>query len=639
VIKVSDYIARRIAELGVKHVFLVTGGGAMHLDDSLGRRPELTLVCNHHEQACAIAAEGYARIGEAIGVTVVTTGPGGTNTITGVLGQWHDSVPALYVSGQVRFDTTVASTQVPLRQLGDQEASIIELVRPITKYAEMVVDPRSVRYHFEKAVYLARSGRPGPVWLDVPLDVQAAQVDEASLPGFNPAVEPMARGRDDVDPARVRRQVADLVERLRGAERPVLLGGGGVRAAGAAADFRTLAERLGIPVVTAWNAHDLMYEDHPLYVGRPGTIGDRAGNFAVQNADLLISVGCRLNVRQIGYEFKAFARHAYKAIVDIDAAELRKPTIAPDMPIHSDARIFCVELGAALDAAGWQAIGGRAAERATTSAATTDRLTSAAGGAARGDPALADWLAWCLERKLRYPVVLPEYRAERGAVNAYVFVDVLSEHLEHGDVVVCANGAACVVAFQALRLKDGQRLLANSGTAGMGYDLPAAIGAAFACGGRVVCLAGDGSIQMNLQELQTIVHHHLPIKIFIFNNGGYLSIRQTQDNLFAGHRVGEGPATGVSFPDMVAIAGAYGIEATRVRSHDTLDEAIGATLESPGPALCDVVMPTEAVFAPKVAAARRPDGRIVSKPLEDMTPFLERDEFAENMLIPEWEAE
>jgi acetolactate synthase-1/2/3 large subunit len=626
VIKVSDYIARRIAELGVKHVFLVTGGGAMHLDDSLSRRPELTLVCNHHEQACAIAAEGYARIGETIGVTVVTTGPGGTNTITGVLGQWHDSVPALYVSGQVRFDTTVASTKVPLRQLGDQEASIVELVRPITKYAQMVVDPRTVCYHFDKAVYLARSGRPGPVWLDLPFDVQAAQVDEASLPGFNPAVEPMARGVDDVDLARVRRQAADLVERLRTAERPVLLGGGGVRVAGAAADFRTLAERLGIPVVTAWNAHDLMYEDHPLYVGRPGTVGDRAGNFAVQNADLLISVGCRLNVRQIGYEFKAFARHAYKAIVDIDAAELRKPTIAPDMPIRSDARVFVRELRAALDAAGWQAAGGRAAGDAAA-----DRSASGATP--------ADWLAWCLERKRRYPVVLPEYRAERGAVNPYVFVDVLAEHLEHSDVVVCANGAACVVAFQALRLKDGQRLLGNSGTAGMGYDLPAAIGAAFVCGHRVICLAGDGSIQMNLQELQTIVHHHLPIKIFVFNNGGYLSIRQTQDNLFAGHRVGEGPATGVSFPDMVAIAEAYGIEATRVESHETLDEAIGATLESRGPALCDVVMAADAVFAPKVAAARRPDGRIVSKPLEDMTPLLQRDEFADNMLVPEWEAE
>jgi acetolactate synthase-1/2/3 large subunit len=268
-IKVSDYIARRIAELGVKHVFLVTGGGAMHLDDSLGRRPDLTLICNHHEQACAIAAEGYARIGETIGVCVVTTGPGGTNTITGVLGQWHDSVPALYISGQVRFDTTVASTKVPLRQLGDQEASIVELVRPITKYAEMVTDPRSVRYHFEKAVYLARSGRPGPVWLDVPLDVQAARVAEASLPGFTPAAETIAGAAGGADGTRIRKQVTKLMERLRAAERPVLLGGGGVRAAGAAAEFRALADRLGIPVVTAWNAHDLLYEEHPLYVGRP----------------------------------------------------------------------------------------------------------------------------------------------------------------------------------------------------------------------------------------------------------------------------------------------------------------------------------------------------------------------------------
>jgi acetolactate synthase-1/2/3 large subunit len=614
VIKVSDYIARRIAELGVRHVFLVTGGAAMHLDDSLGRREELTLVCNQHEQACAIAAEGYARLGETLGVTVITTGPGGTNTLTGVLGQWQDSVPALYVSGQVRYDTTVVSTGLPLRQLGDQEADIVRLVAPITKYAVMVTDPQSVRYHFEKAVYLARSGRPGPVWLDVPLDVQAAQVDEEVLAPFEPAAEPDVAAGEGFDRGLMSRQVEALVGRLAQAERPVVLAGSGVRLAGAVDELHALIDRLGVPVVTAWNAHDLLWDEHPLYAGRPGTVGDRAGNFAVQNADLLVAVGCRLNVRQIGYEFRAFARQAFKAVVDIDPLELRKPTIFPDLAVHADAGVFLAALDAALAATGW------------------------AGGAPDAGTRDAQrwWLDWCLERRRRYPVVLPEYRAQRGAVNPYVFVDKLSEHLEPGDVVVCGNGAACVITLQALRLQRGQRLLVNSGTAGMGYDLPAAIGACLATGRRVVCLAGDGSIQMNLQELQTIVHHKLPVKVFVFDNGGYLSIRQTQDTLFAGHRVGEGPASGVSFPDMVAVAGAYGIPASRVREHDALDEALAATLAGPGPSLCDVVMPADSVIAPKVAAERLPDGRIVSKPLEDMTPLLGRRELADNMLVPLW---
>jgi acetolactate synthase-1/2/3 large subunit len=615
VIKVSDYIARRIVELGVRHVFLVTGGAAMHLDDSLGRRDELTLVCNHHEQACAIAAEGYARLGETLGVTVVTTGPGGTNTLTGVLGQWQDSVPALYVSGQVRYDTTVAGSGLALRQLGDQEADIIRLVAPITKYSVMVTDPDTVRYHFEKAVCLAHSGRPGPVWLDVPLDVQAAHVDEEALAPFDLAAEPDVAAGEGFDRDLVLGQVEALVQRLAEARRPVLLAGSGVRLAGATDEFHALIERLGVPVVTAWNAHDLLWEEHPLYVGRPGTVGDRAGNFAVQNADVLVVVGCRLNVRQIGYEFKAFAREAFKTVVDIDPLELRKPTIFPDLAVHADARFFLTALAAGLAALGW-------------------------AGAAPDAPVGAvqrEWLDWCMERRRRYPVVLPEYHAERGAVNPYVFVDRLSEHLEPGDVVVCGNGAACVVTLQALRLKRGQRLLANSGTAGMGYDLPAAIGACLAAGRRVVCLTGDGSIQMNLQELQTIVHHRLPVKVFVFDNGGYLSIRQTQDNLFAGHRVGEGPATGVSFPDMVAVAGAYGIPASRVREYAALDETIATTLAGPGPSLCDVVMPADSVLAPKVAAERLLDGRIVSKPLEDMTPLLGRHELADNMLVPPWQ--
>jgi acetolactate synthase-1/2/3 large subunit len=598
--KVSDYVAQRVAELGVTHVFMVTGGGAMHLDDSFGSREDLTLVFNHHEQACAIAVEGYARVRGDIGVAVVTTGPGGTNTLTGVLGQWHDSVPALYISGQVRYDTTVASTGLPLRQLGDQEADIVAIVTPITKYAVMVTDPTSIRYHFEKAVHLARSGRPGPVWLDIPLNVQGALVDEDELEGFVPEDEAA------FDVALMERQVAELVERLKTAERPVLLGGSGVRTAGAADAFVDLADRLGVPVVTAWNAHDLMWEDHPLYVGRPSTVGDRAGNLAIQNSDLLISVGCRLNVRQIGYEFSAFAREAYKVVVDIDATELRKPTIHPDLAVHADAGAFM-----------------RSLQRALVDATLPDRSW---------------WLGWCLERKRRYPVVLPEYAAvDSRGVNPYVFVDRVSEAVRADDIVVTANGAACVVGFQALRLKRGMRLIGNSGTASMGYDLPASIGACVAAGRRVICFAGEGSIQMNLQELETIAFRNLPVKIFVFENGGYLSIRQTQDNMFAGHHVGEGPDSGVGFPDMVRIAEAYGITSRRVTRHAELDSAIAEALASDGPALVDVVMDASQNFAPKVSSQRFPDGRIVSKPLEDMWPFLPRDEFLTNLLVPEWQ--
>lgn len=601
-IKLSDYVARRVAELGVSHVFIVTGGGAMHLDDSFGGRDDLEYVCCHHEQACAIAVEGYARVKGAIGCAVVTTGPGGTNAVTGVLGQWHDSVPALYLSGQVRYDTTVGSTGLPLRQLGDQEADVVSIVSPITKYAVMVTDPATIRYHFDRAVYLATHGRPGPVWLDIPLNVQAASIDEAALPAYDPAEDEVSQG---FDRELATQHVAELVERLKSAERPVVLAGSGIRTAGAHELFLRVAERLGIPVATAWNAHDLLWESHPLYAGRPATIGDRAGNFTVQNSDLLVVLGCRLNIRQIGYEFKAFAREAFKVMVDVDPAEMQKPTLSIDMPVHADIAYFLEQLSASLEGV-----------------TLPDRSA---------------WLAWCQERRRTYPVVVPAYREKSSPVNPYVFVDELSRAVEPGDIVVTANGAACVIGFQALRLQEGMRLIGNSGTAAMGYDIPAAIGAAVASDRRVVCLAGDGSAQMNIQELQTIVHHGYPVKVFMFNNNGYLSIRQTQDNIFGGHYVGESARSGVSFPDMVKLASAYGIEARRVDTHEGLHEAIVATLSSDGPALLDVVMDPAQNFEPKVIAEKLPDGSLVSKPLEDMYPFLDRDEFAANMLVPQYQ--
>jgi acetolactate synthase-1/2/3 large subunit len=601
--KLSDYLARRVAELGVTHVFMVTGGGAMHLDDSFGRRDDLTLVFNHHEQACAMGVEGYARVRGDIGVAVVTTGPGGTNTITGVLGQWHDSVPALYISGQVRYDTTVASTGLPLRQLGDQEADIVAIVSAITKYAVMVTDPMTIRYHFEKAVHLARIGRPGPVWLDIPLNVQASQVDADALVPYDPAEDMSARDQC-FDRALVRDQVDTVLERLEVAERPILLAGSGIRAGGARERFLNLIQRLGVPVVTAWNAHDVLWEDHPLNAGRPSTVGDRAGNFAVQNSDLLIALGCRMNIRQVGYNFESFARAAFQVVVDIDPAELKKPTIHPDLAVHSELGFFIDTLSEEL-------------ERVEL-------------------PDHSRWIDWCMERRRRYPVCLPEYREGDQPVNPYVFVDTLSEHLDERDVVVAANGAACVIAFQGLKLKRSQRLIGNSGTASMGYDLPASIGACVAHGSRVICLAGEGSIQMNLQELETIAFNHLPVKIFVFENGGYLSIRQTQDNLFGGHHVGEAPRSGVGFPDMVRIAEAYDIPARRVSSHSALDETIAWALTLQGPVLVDVLMDPEQNFTPKSQAQKLPDGTLVSKPLEDLWPFLSHEELLENLLIPEW---
>lgn len=603
-IRVSDYIARRIVEAGVKHIFLITGGGAMHLNDAIGLNPDLEYVCNHHEQACAMAADGYARVSGNVAAVCVTTGPGGTNAVTGVLGQWLDSVPALYVSGQVRTQVMVASTGLPLRQLGDQEADIVSMVKTITKYAVLVTDPKSIRYHFDKALHLARSGRPGPVWLDVPLDVQSAMVDESELIPYDPSEDEI-----EFDHGLVERQVAEAVRRIHAAERPVILAGAGIRLGKAHEEFLQVVEKLGIPVLTAWDAIDLMATEHPLYFGRPSTLGQRAGNFIFQNADLLLSIGCRLNVRQIGYTFASVARAAYKIVVDIDPAELKKQTLVPDLPVHADARLFLQLMNRHLE------------------------------GMEQPAASVPEWRAWCRARRERYPPVTLEAREEKGLVNPYVFADVLSERLDEGDVIVSSDGASCVVPIQAMVIKKGQRHIVNSGCAAMGFGLPAAVGACFAHGKRkTICLEGDGSVQLNIQELQTVVHHQLPLKIFIFNNGGYLSIRATQKGFFKENYVGESARSGVSFPDMVKLATAYGIPAYVITEHKGMAEVIDEVLQSPGPALCDVRMSPDQGFTPRVTSQRLPDGTMVSKPLEDMFPFLERDEFESNMIIPAWDS-
>jgi acetolactate synthase-1/2/3 large subunit len=595
-IKVSDYIANFLAASGIRHVFMLTGGGAMHLNNSLGKHPELRVIFNHHEQAGAIAAESYARLSNQIAVLNVTTGPGGLNTLNGVFGAWTDSIPMLVISGQVRYDTTVQSTGLKLRQFGDQECDIVSIVKLITKYAEMVIDPLQIHYQLQKALYIATHGRPGPVWIDIPMNVQGSTVDETQFLEFDPG------SLTAKIPVTTQQQMNAVLAKICAAERPVILTGAGVRLSGAHEDFLTLLEKLQIPVVTAWNAHDSVTDDHPLYIGRPNSVGDRAGNFAVQNADLLLVLGSRLNIRQIGYNWKSFARAAYKIVVDIDPVELLKPSVAIDLAIHADLADFIPRL---LNAAGKENL-----------------------------PSKTEWLDWCRTRRARYPVVLPEYWNLQELVNPYCFMEKLNDALPENQIIVVGDGTASVVSSQAVRIKKGMRFYSNSGCASMGYDLPAAIGACIAAGGApVVCLAGDGSIQLNIQELATVMHNQYPLKIFIFNNNGYHSIRQTQKSYFGEPYVGIGPESGLGFPDFAKIAFAYNIPFVRCERHAQLEETINATLNSPGPAICEVMLTLEQAFAPKLSSRRLSDGRMVSRPLEDMAPFLSREELAENMLI------
>lgn len=609
--RVVDVIAEILVELGVRDVFMLTGGGAMHLNDALGRQPKLRKIFNHHEQAAAIAAESYGRACGAPAVLNVTTGPGGINTLNGVFGAYVDSVPMIVISGQVKRETYAPNYPIALRQLGDQEVDIVSMVRGITKYATVLQDPSQARVVLEKAIWLARRGRPGPVWIDVPGDVQGAMIDPAALEGFDPhdaeadsdvaantaCEEGLLRGQP------LAAEIETILAELAAARRPVVMAGSGVRLSGSHAAFLEFIERLGVPVVTGWNAHDILPNEHPLYAGKPGTVGDRPGNFVVQNADYVLVLGCRLNIRQISYNWAAFARDARVVMVDVDAAELAKPTLTLHRAVHADLRDFF------------------AAARAPTS-----RLAF--------QPAHAAFLAWAKERVARYPAVLSSYWDKPAPVNPYCFAEALFDALEEGDIVVTGDGTACVTLFQGAAIKNGQRLYTNSGCASMGYDLPAAIGAWYATGARrIICIAGDGSIMMNLQELQTIAGHALPIKIFVLNNDGYHSIRQTQENYFADNIVGCGPDSGLNFPDFTKVAQAFGLPTHRIADHASLRAGIEQALRGNGAHLCEVMIDKAQQFAPKLASRRLEDGTMVSSPLEDMAPFLSRAELADNMLV------
>ncbi len=770
-IKLANYISETLVANGITQNFSVTGGGAMHLNDAFGHQKGMHTLYQHHEQACAMAAESYARIYNRPALLCVTSGPGGTNAITGVLGAWLDSIPMLIISGQVRYDNTARWAEeqngTRLRAMGDQEFDITKSIDCMTKYSEMLTDPYRVRYALEKCIYLSQTGRPGPCWLDIPVDIQGKFIETDELIGFDPAdyaaggdgwekenahripADADTTNREAAVPPVDPQQVQIILEKIRASRRPIFYTGNGIRIAGAESLFLEVAHRLNIPVVVGWNGPDIIPSDDPLYVGRPGGRGDRPGNLAVQNADLILSIGSRLNIRQVGYDFKSWARDAYVIVNDIDVEELRKPSVHCDLAVHADARqlLQCLlrelhVLGctpahplfqggegllrddalrvchtelARQDVLAENAVTQTPAEASSSDAVTVNKETTSAG-------TRLSWLATCAFYRDNYPTILPEYLAPSDPTlspedpasfaNVYALIKELSDQAAPGQVTVVGNGSPCVAGGQAYRIKPGTRFISQDGVASMGYGLPAAIGAAVAvhasveatpCGGAdaslpretadanagdaqqdhdysalaadpsfhesaddrlaaelrdpywtgrdehypvyekhdILVLTGDGSIQMNLQELQTIISHQLPIKIFIINNGGYHSIRQTQTNLFRGEPLvgigidsGMGGVQDLSFPDMEKIAHAYGFPFIRAHHNEELHDAVAETLATDGPAICEIMVTLTQQFLPKSAAKRLPDGSIISPPLEDLAPYLPDEEMDRIMIVP-----
>lgn len=596
-IKVAQYIAEFLVTHEIKDCFMVTGGGAMHLDDALGHQDGLRCIFNHHEQACSIAAEGYTRMTGRLAAVCVTSGPGGTNAITGVMGGWLDSIPMFILSGQVKRETTIWSCpELNLRQLGDQEFNIVQSVSNMTKYAVMVTDPLQIAYHLEKALFLALDGRGGPAWLDIPLDVQGAVIETEELIHFDAQAEGLVHNAEPVQSGEIAAAAQTILQKIKEAKAPLILAGTGVRLGKAEDLLLKLIDKLKIPVVTAWNANDTVAWDNPFFAGMPGTVGTRPGNFAVQNCDLLLSLGCRLNIRMIGYNRFDFAKNAYKIVVDIDPMELQKPTICPDMPVNADVK----DLLENMLAEDYQPQGTHEA-----------------------------WTAWCRDLVQTYPVVLESYhRSDDGLMNPYVFMEKLFEKCAADERIICGNGSACVITFQACRIKQGQRMFTNSGCAAMGYGLPAALGVAVSDNSRrVVCIDGDGSVMMNIQELATIAYNHLDVKLIILNNNGYHSIRQTQTNLFKPPFIGIDQESGIGFPDFGKLAEAFGLQYFCIESEEDCDEVLDRAINCAGACICEALLDPKQNFAPKSSSKVLPDGKIVSPSLDDMAPFLDREEF------------
>lgn len=584
--KLSDYVADFLASQGVKHVFAVSGGASLHMIHSVADHPGIDFICPQHEQGGAMAADGYARITGNLGVAIGTSGPGATNMITGICSSYYDSVPVLYLTGQVATFRNKSDTGV--RQLGFQETDIVPMCRPITKYAATVASTSMIRYELEKAVHTARSGRPGPVLIDLPDDLQRAQIDPATLQGFEPPAE-VAAG------ASLARAAAECAALLAKARRPVVILGWGVRLAKAEAEVRRLVEQLGTPVVPSWGMVDFLPAAHPLSVGTFGTHGTRYGNFTVQNSDLILSIGCRLDTHEVGSPFSHFGRAAAKVIVDIDPAELGKFErfgMKVDLPVAADARDFVTAL---------------LAEKPSVD-----------------QDVLAGWWKKVRAWKADFPIVQEFYR-DQNTLNPYVFVEALSDAAREDDIVVVDTGCAVAWMSQAFRAKEGQRYLHAFNNTPMGYALPAAVGAAFASGApRIICVAGDGSMQMNVQELATVIRHKLPIKVFLLNNHGFSMIQQTQDQWLGSNYHASSVEGGLGFPDWVALAKAYGFATHTIASNQAALSGVAAILDAPGPAFVNVELESKERVIPQVRFGR---------PIEDSEPLLDRKRFLAAMIV------
>lgn len=595
-IRVADYISHYISDMGIKNVFLVSGGGMMHLLDGLECNENINYVCAHNEAAAAIMAEGYSRISSDLGVLYVTTGPGATNAVTGAVDAWVDSIPMLIISGQSKRSQNVQNSNIKgLRSFGGQEVDILPIVKSFTKYSVMVNDPLKIRYYLEKAIHMAKEGRPGPSWLDIPLDVQAAIINPDELETFN-------MPEKEEDNIKIKNQLKDVLKLLNEAKRPIIIAGNGVRLSGAEKEFLDLVNKLKIPVVASKLGQDLLYENHPYYVGFGGTKGTRAANFAMQNSDLILSIGSRLAIPFIGYEYELFAREAKKISVDIDPREHQKNTIKLDIAIEYDAKKFIIKL--------------------------SDVINSCKINKNE------EWIKKCNHWKLKYNTIPEGLCDDKSTVCTYNLFDKLSEILDTNSIVIADAGSVYCIISQAFKVKYGQRVITPACLGTMGLSLPLGIGIYYASkNSTIVAVTGDGSLQMNIQELQTLYHYNIPLKLFVINNNGYLSIRNTQDNYFEGRHAGADPQSGVSCPNLKKIAFAYNLKYEQISDSNDLESKIKSVINYEGPVICEVFTDPKQLITPSVSSKTLPDGTMVSAPLEDMWPFLSKEELEMEMII------
>ncbi len=589
--KVSDYVIQFLADLGIGHVFYVSGGGAMHLNDSLGRNGEIEGVCTLHEQGASIAAEAYARISENYGACLVTSGPGGTNAVTGAAGAYYDSTPVIYVSGQVKRDDLTGEQGI--RQFGIQEADILSIVGSITKYAVQIREPERIRYEMEKAAFLAKEGRPGPVWIDIPLDIQASEIEPDELETYQKQEDGCG---SRLDKEELNSRIAQVFDLLRSAERPLILLGNGIRLAGAAPEAREFCEALGAPVVTSWNGVDLIEDSHPLFYGRPGSVGHRHANFIQQNADLVVTIGSRLNLLSTGYNYAGFLGQAKHVMVDIDEKEMHKKSVRPYLEIPCDAGYFLRKM-----------------------------LENKEG---LGTSQKEEWISYCDDMRKRYPVFIPEAEPREGYVSTYRLVEEISRQMTGDDIYqFTSSGTSVDIAMKMFRVKRGQRAFLTKGLAAMGFDVPACIGSCIASGGRrTICVTGDGSVMMNIQELEVIKRRNLPVKLFITDNGGYSMIYGSQNGNFKGRLTGCTEESGLTLPDIGKIAEAFGIRTLELDSEADLEGKVREAFEYRGPVVCRVKSDIEQKILPRQANYMKEDGQMASRPLDDMAPLLGREE-------------